>query len=98
MKYLQIFLAFILSSYSSSAQDYKKLHSQSIVVDTHNDIITTAIEKGVSFDRDLKGKTHSDLNRLKEGGIDVQIFSIWCDGLERNPYALATKQIDTLYA
>lgn len=83
---------------SVNAQDYKKLHDQAIVVDTHNDILTTAIEKGYSFDQDLKGKTHSDLRRMKEGGIDVQIFSVWCDGDKQNPYAWANREIDTLNA
>lgn len=77
---------------------YQKLHNKAIVVDTHNDILTTCLERGYSFDQDLRGKTHSDLNRFKEGGVHVQIFSIWCDGKQPNPFAYANRQIDTLYA
>ncbi|HEV8080598.1 MAG TPA: dipeptidase [Chitinophagaceae bacterium] len=77
---------------------YQKLHSKAIVVDTHNDILETCFNKGYSFDQDLSGKTHSDLKRFKEGGIDVQIFSIWCDGNQKNPFAYANRMIDTLYA
>ena len=80
------------------AQSYKKLHNKAIVVDTHNDILETCFNKGYSFDQDLKGKTHSDLQRFKEGGIDVQIFSVWCDGNQKNPFAYANRMIDTLYA
>jgi membrane dipeptidase len=80
------------------AQNYKKIHDKAIVVDTHNDILSTAIEKGYSFDQDLTGKTHSDLQRMKKGGIDVQIFSVWCDGKKQNPFAWANTEIDTLYA
>jgi membrane dipeptidase len=74
----------------TSAQAYKKLHFKSIVVDTHNDIPSTAIEKGVSFDENLQTKTHSDLQRMAVGGVDAQFFSIWCDGTvlawtNRNP-------------
>src|SRR6266487_2383581 len=83
---------------SLHAQSYKKIHNKAIVVDTHNDILSTAIEKGYSFDQDLKGKTHSDLQRMKEGGIDVQIFSVWCDGKKQNPFSWANLEIDTLYA
>lgn len=83
---------------SANCQDYKKIHAQAILVDTHNDILTTAIENGYSFDQDLKGKTHSDLKRMKEGGVDVQVFSIWCDGNKQNPYAFANREIDTLNA
>ena len=80
------------------AQPYKKIHGQAIVVDTHNDILETCFSKGFSFDEDLRGKTHSDLQRFKEGGVDVQVFSIWCDGNQKNPFAFANRQIDTLYA
>ena len=31
------------------AQSYKKLHFNSIVCDTHNDIISTCIEKGIAL-------------------------------------------------
>ncbi len=80
------------------AQSYKKLHNKAIVIDTHNDILTKCLERGYSFDQDLRGKTHSDLLRFKEGGVDVQVFSIWCDGKQANPFRYANRQIDTLYA
>lgn len=82
----------------ASAQSYKKLHFKSIVIDTHNDIPSTAIEKGVSFDQNLQTKTHSDLQRMFSGGIDAQFFSIWCDGNKENPYAWANREIDTVLA
>ncbi len=82
----------------ASAQSYKKLHFKSIVVDTHNDLLSTVIEKGFSIDQDLTGKTHSDLSRFKKGGVDVQLFSVWCDGLQVNPYAWANREMDTLDA
>jgi membrane dipeptidase len=80
------------------SQNAKKIHFKSILIDTHNDIPTTAIDKGVSFDQQLKHKTHSDLQRMKEGGVDAQFFSIWCDGNKANPYAWANKEIDTVMA
>lgn len=82
----------------SLGQSYKTLHDKAIVVDTHNDILENCLSKGFSFDEDLRGKTHSDLARFKEGGIDVQVFSIWCDGNQKNPFAYANRMIDTLYA
>ncbi|MBC7850871.1 MAG: membrane dipeptidase, partial [Chitinophagaceae bacterium] len=81
----------------ADAQSNRKLHFKSIVIDTHNDIPTTAIEKNVAFDTDLKGKTHSDLNRFGEAGVDIQIFSIWCDGVRQQPYQIAHRQIDSVY-
>jgi membrane dipeptidase len=82
-----------------SGQPFRKLHNKAILIDTHNDFISTGIEKGKSFDQDLKGITHSDLNRMKQGGIDVQVFSIFCDenyGMG-TAYAFANREIDTLY-
>jgi membrane dipeptidase len=80
------------------AQNHQKLHAKAILADTHNDILTASLEKKVSMDNNLKGKTHSDLARFKEGGVDVQVFSVWCDGTKLNPYAWANREIDTLYA
>ncbi|HMI79522.1 MAG TPA: dipeptidase [Ferruginibacter sp.] len=90
---LLIFIPVLLS-----AQSYKKLHARSIVVDTHNDILTTAIDDKLIIDNDLTGKTHSDLDRFKKGGVDIQLFSVWCDGLKPQPYAWANRQMDTLEA
>lgn len=97
-----LFVFFTLALFSSPAfsQSYKKLHEKAIVIDTHNDFISTGIEKGKSFDQNLKGITHSDLKRMKEGGIDVQVFSIFCDENygKGTAYAFANREIDTLYA
>lgn len=93
------FLAFVIGlGFSSQAQSYKKIHANAIVCDTHNDIISTCIERGYSFDQNLAGKTHSDLQRMHEGGVDVQVFSIYCDGTQKNPFQFANREIDTLYA
>ncbi|MEO5648778.1 MAG: dipeptidase [Ginsengibacter sp.] len=83
---------------SVKSQSYKRIHKKAIVVDTHNDIISTCLEKGLRFDEDLRGKTHSDLKRMFKGGLDVQVFSVFCDGKQENPYQFANREIDTLYA
>jgi membrane dipeptidase len=82
---------------TGNTQSYKKLHHKAILVDTHNDIPSAAIEKNVQFDSDLKGKTHSDLNRMKEGGVDVQVFSIFCGPEQPQPYVFANREIDSVY-
>ena len=93
MKYLT--LVFCAISLSGFAQ---KIHFKSVLVDTHNDAPTACIEKKVSFDQDLTGINHSDLKRFKEGGLDYQLFSIWCDGEKVNPYAWAMREMDTIDA
>ena len=80
------------------AQSYKKIHAKAIVVDTHNDILMKAADKGIVFDQDLSGKTHSDLVRWKKGGLDVQIFSVYCDGDLKNSFAFANREMDSLDA
>jgi len=93
-----LLLSILFVSVTSFAQRAKKIHFKSILIDTHNDIPETALAKGLSFDQSLKGKTHSDLKRMAEGGVDAQFFSIWCDGQEKSPYALANRQMDTVMA
>lgn len=82
----------------SYGQSYKKIHFEAIVVDTHNDILMKAADEGFVFDQDLTGKTHSDLARWKKGGLDVQLFSVYCDGDLKNPFAYANREMDSLDA
>lgn len=102
MKYLIFALCCVVSvanaQKSKTITRYKKVHNRAIMADSHNDLLTASIEKNLLIDQDLKGKTHSDLNRFREAGVDVQIFSVWCDGEKKQPYAWANREIDTLYA
>lgn len=100
MKLLQALtlFTFLLLTLTGNTQKSRKLHFKSILIDTHNDIPTTAIDKGVSFDQQLLHRTHSDLQRMFDGGVDAQFFSIWCDGNKENPFAWANREIDTVLA
>src|SRR4051812_48263948 len=92
-----LFLSLLLFA---SCQSYRKLHRDAIVVDTHNDVLSTATMKGLSIEHDLTGQTHSDLARFLKGGVDIQVFSIFCD--ERfgkdTAFKYANREIDSLYA
>lgn len=81
-------------------QSYRSLHKKAIVVDTHNDVLSTATMNGLDIEKDLTGKTYSDIARFKKGGVDVQVFSIFCD--ERygkgRAFHYALREIDSLYA
>lgn len=79
------------------SQKYKKIHDKAVLVDTHNDFPSASIEKKVSLEADLLGKTHTDLSRLRSGGVDVQIFSIFCGPEQQQPYAFANREIDSVY-
>jgi membrane dipeptidase len=97
---MKIFLLLIavIATRQLTAQPYQKIHRKAIVVDTHNDILMKAADVGTVFDRDLTGKTHSDLSRWKKGGLDVQIFSVYTDGDMKNSFAYANRQMDSLDA
>jgi len=97
MKKISLFICIVMVQ-QIVAQSYQKIHAKAIVVDTHNDILMKATDNGDVFDSDLRGKTQSDLARWKEGGLDVQLFSVFCDGNKKNPYAYANRQMDTLDA
>jgi membrane dipeptidase len=92
---LVLWMCFLVNAVK--AQSYKKLHRQAILADTHNDIPSAAIEKKIAFDTDLLGKAHSDLKRMKKGGVDIQIFSIFCGPEQAAPYAFANQEIDSVY-
>src|SRR5215831_3060304 len=62
----------------------QKLHRQSIVIDTHNDITTPMVDK--AFDIGARGdspgatvRTHTDIRRMKEGGLAAEFFAIYVD-------------------
>jgi membrane dipeptidase len=90
----------LATCFHSYTQNYKKIHRKAIVVDTHNDVLSTVTMKGLSIEEDLSGKTHSDLGRFKKGGIDVQVFAIWCDSTfgKDTAFEYANIEIDSLYA
>jgi membrane dipeptidase len=92
-----LFVFILFSGTNVFSQKYKKIHNAAVLVDTHNDFPSASIEKKVSFDDDLSGKTHSDLARMRAGGVDVQIFSIFCGPEQEQPYAFANREIDSVY-
>ncbi|MFI5156291.1 MAG: dipeptidase [Chitinophagales bacterium] len=83
-----------------NAQDAQKIHESAVLVDTHNDVLSTVSMIGMDFGTDLKGKFNSDLGRFRKGGVDIQIFSIFCDDHygKGSAYAYANREIDSLYA
>ncbi len=56
-----------------------RLHRSAIVVDGHNDITTPMLDEGYDLGQPSVGKYHTDLQRMKQGGITGQFFSIYVD-------------------
>lgn len=82
-----------LSEGGWASQDASQIHQKAIVVDTHGDIFSDQIGSGIDLGKRQKGGNF-DLVRAKEGGLDVQVFSIWCD--ERHGFNRAMQEIDSL--
>ncbi len=99
MRYF-LFFFLLLTQAFSRAQSYEKIHFKYILVDTHNDFLSKAVEEHVAFDSNLKGITQSDLDRMLAGGIKVQIFSIFCDEHygKGSAFAYANRELDSLFA
>ena len=77
----------------------KNFHDKSILADTHNDVLSSlVVDQGLDISNRLS-TGHSDLVRLKEGGVDIQFFSIWTDKEPRNKegcFKDAIQEIDSL--
>ncbi len=91
----KILLAVSLISSIHAFGQSSKLHDKAIVVDTHGDIMSDQIKSGIDVGQRQPGGNF-DLVRAKEGGLDVQVFSIWCDA--SGGFAMANQQIDSLNA
>jgi membrane dipeptidase len=79
------------------SQDYKQIHQDLVVVDGHNDVIYESIFPGKNIGQRINtGAT--DLPRLREGGVDVQVFAVWSDDAKWKSGAFkhANDQIDAL--
>ena len=59
----------------SCQDDQRAFHFESYVADTHNDVLGRVLNGDDILIRSDKG--HTDLPRLKEGGIDLEVFVIW---------------------
>jgi membrane dipeptidase len=56
-----------------------KIHRKSIVVDTHNDITSMMVDEDYDIGTSSVGKYHTDLARMKTGGLTAEFFSVYVD-------------------
>lgn len=82
---------------SSTEKTAAQIHNEAIVLDAHNDVIFTSILKGLDIGRRLD-TNHTDIPRLQEGGVDVQVFAVFSYGTlgKGKEFAHANEQIDAL--
>jgi membrane dipeptidase len=96
----KLFLPLLLSfTLKISAQNVSQIHQKAILIDTHNDALSNQLITKVDLGK-LQTTGNFDLPRAKQGGLDVQVFSVWCGDQYGNgtAYAYANREIDSLYA
>jgi membrane dipeptidase len=57
----------------------QRIQSKAIVVDGHNDITSAMLDEDYDLATPSAGKYHTDLARMKQGGMTAQFFSIYVD-------------------
>lgn len=89
-------LLFLACSFPSDQTDYRTLHFDAVIADTHNDVVQRILDGEDIGKRTARG--HSDLPRFREGGVDIEMFSIWVapEKQKRTYFDQANEQIDSL--
>ena len=97
MKKTMLITAAILFMGELFAQDAKRIHRDALDIDTHNDVLYRSVMRGKDIGKRITSG-HTDVPRIKVGGIDVQVFAVWCSEKYGNgtAFAYANKQIDGL--
>ena len=77
-----------------------QLHRDSIIFDGHSDFLYNAVNEGRRFEERSDGG-HTDLPRLRAGGVSAQIFALFCLDEDRsnegNPTVESLRQVDAFY-
>lgn len=97
MKRNLLFIAAFFWAFQLLGQDARRIHADALVIDTHNDVLYQSVMRGKDIGKRIN-TGHTDLPRIKEGGIDVQVFAVWCNEKygKGTAFAYANKQIDGL--
>src|SRR3990170_6263836 len=98
IKKLCLACGILLTGIAVNSQSYKKIHQRAVLIDTHNDVLSSAVLDGKDISYRIT-EGHSDLDRFKEGGLDVQFFSVFTGPDARNKegaYKDANQEIDSL--
>jgi membrane dipeptidase len=78
------------------------VHDRAFLIDLHNDIMEQIAASGFTYQlADRHTTKHTDIPRLRDGGVDAQVFSIWVSPTSYAPsiyFATAKKFIDSMKA
>ncbi len=81
-------------------KEAQRIHRKAIVVDTHNDITSMMIDEDYDIGTSSVGKYHTDLARMKQGGLTAEFFSVYVDkkyAKDGGSARRAMDQIDVVY-
>jgi membrane dipeptidase len=98
MRFLPLLYWLLLFCFPARAQPLNRLHFKAVLADTHNDCLSSLTLEGKDISRKLE-EGHSDLVRWKQGGLDIQFFSVWTGEQPRNTtgfFSDALQEIDSL--
>ncbi len=92
-------LLLLLIFIKSYAQTPTEIHQRAILIDTHNDALSGELITRLDLGK-LQSTGNFDLVRARKGGLDAQIFSIWCgpEYGKGTAFKFANREIDSLYA
>ena len=79
-KYLLKSAWFFCCIFISCELDISDFHKKSFIADTHNDVLLRSMT-GKNILSNLS-ESHSDFEKFEEGGVDLQVFSIWVSPTE----------------
>jgi membrane dipeptidase len=80
-------------------QDLDTIHDRAFVMDLHNDVVEQIVASGYTYQIGIRNATHhTDIPRLRDGGVDAQVLSIWVTTASANYYSNSIRYLDTLKA
>ena len=73
-----------------------KLHRSAVVVDTHNDILSIMLDENYDVGTPSAGKYHTDIARMREGGLTAEFFSVYVDRAFAEKGGAARRALDLI--
>src|SRR5918998_173658 len=73
-----------------------KLQRSSIVVDSHNDILSFMFDENYDLGQSSVGKYHTDIARMKAGGLSAEFFSVYVDRTYAERGGAARRALDLI--
>jgi membrane dipeptidase len=73
-----------------------EIQRKSIVIDTHNDILSMMTDDAYDLGVSSVGKYHTDIARMKQGGLTAEFFSVYVDSKYATAGGSARRALDMI--